>query len=768
MHNGKSVTIMRIHEDVQAVLNAAYQEAKRKKHEFLTPEHVLYSALFFESPRLILEECGVDPDEIIKNLEGYFETHVPVVDAAEPVQSVMFQQAIERAVFHTQSSQKQEVDLGDLIVSIFQEEEAFGSYYLKRAGITQYNLLNAVSHSAAVETGDDRKSAGGTEEKPEEGTPGGRGGKQKKRPSALESFTTELTAMAKEGLLEPLIGREEVIERIVQVLCRRLKNNPVLVGDAGVGKTALAEGLAQRIAEGSVPEVLTGFEIYSLDMGGMIAGTRFRGDFEERMKQVIAELKKKEKVVLFIDEIHTVIGAGAVSGGTMDASNLLKPALQTGKLRCIGSTTFEEFKKFFDKDRALSRRFQKIEVLEPTIPETEQILEGIKGKFEDYHRVRYTPEGLKAAVALSDQYITERHLPDKAIDVMDEAGAYIRMRNFKENRETEEPIEITEDIIEMVVSKIARIPEKRVTTDEKTILKDLEDRLRGEVYGQDKAISEVVQAVKRSRAGFRDADKPVASFLFIGPTGVGKTELARQLASTLGIALHRFDMSEYQEKHTVARLIGSPPGYVGYEEGGLLTDAIRKTPHAVLLLDEVEKAHQDIFNVLLQMMDYATVTDNTGRKADFRNVIIIMTSNAGAREIGKALIGFGEQEIGASALKEAVEKIFTPEFRNRLDKVVAFAHLSKEIILMIVDKEIRKFQAQLAEKQVVLRVTDECRNFLAEEGYSNEFGARNIARIVQDKIKSFFVDAVLFGELSSGGKAVADIEKGDVLIRVES
>jgi ATP-dependent Clp protease ATP-binding subunit ClpA len=759
---------MKIHEDVQAVLNAAYQEAKRKKHEYLTPEHVLYSALFFDAPRLILEECGADPDEVIANIEDYLKAHIPVVDTDEPVQTIMFQKTIERAVFHTQSSQKEAVDLGDLIVSIFQEGDAFGSYYLKKAGITQYNLLQAVSHSAALEredieghSGTGQPAAGAEEQQRQQG-------KQKKRTSALEAFTTELTARAREGALEPLIGRDDVLERTVQVLCRRLKNNPVLVGDPGVGKTALAEGLAQKIADADVPDVLKDFEIYALDMGGMIAGTRYRGDFEERMKQVLGELKKKEKVILFIDEIHTVIGAGAVSGGTMDASNLLKPALQTGKLRCIGSTTFEEFKKFFDKDRALSRRFQKIEVIEPSIEETEKILEGIKSKFEEYHHVRYTPEGLKAAVTLSDQYITERHLPDKAIDVIDEAGAYIRMKNFKEDREEQEPIEISEEVIEMVISKIARIPEKRVTTDEKTVLKDLEEQLRKEVFGQDPAIGDVVQAVKRSRAGFREADKPVASFLFIGPTGVGKTELARQLAVSLGIALHRFDMSEYQEKHTVARLIGSPPGYVGYEEGGLLTDAIRKTPHAVLLLDEIEKAHQDVFNILLQMMDYATVTDNTGRKADFRNVIVIMTSNAGAREIGKALIGFGEQRIDSSAMKSAVEKIFTPEFRNRLDKVVTFSHLSKEIILMIVDKELRKFRLQLADKQVDLTVTGACRNFLAEEGYSGEFGARNIGRVVQEKIKTFFVDAVLFGELKDGGKAVADLIDGEVKIRVES
>lgn len=755
---------MRIHEEVQSVLNAAYQEAKQKHHEYLTPEHVLLASLYFDGIRSIIEECGADPDTILQDIEGYLEKQIPVVEDSEPIQTVGFQEVIERAVFHTQSSQKGEVDLGDIVVSIFQEEKGFGSYYLKKAGIRKTDLLQAVSNAQLMEGdgSEEQKIFGG------ERVLGGEQKEKKKRgATALESFTTELTSLAREGGLEPLIGREDLLERTVQVLCRRLKNNPILVGDAGVGKTAIAEGLAQQIAEEKVPAILKGFEIYALDMGSLIAGTRYRGDFEERMKKVLAELKQKEKVILFIDEIHTVIGAGAVSGGTMDASNLLKPALQTGKLRCIGSTTFEEFKKFFDKDRALSRRFQKIEVQEPTLQETEEILQGIKDKYEAYHRVEYSDEALRAAVDLSAQYINDRHLPDKAIDVIDEAGAYIHMKNFKSDNEEGEPVKITDHEIETVISKIARIPEKSVSINEKDALRELETRMRTELYGQEQAILDVVQAVKRSRAGFREPDKPVASFLFVGPTGVGKTELARQLADSLGIALHRFDMSEYQEKHTVARLIGSPPGYVGYEEGGLLTDAIRKTPHAVLLLDEVEKAHQDVFNVLLQMMDYATVTDNTGRKADFRNVIIIMTSNAGAREIGKPLIGFGERQIDAGAIKDAVDKTFSPEFRNRLDKVVIFNRLDHEIILKIVDKEIRRFQSQLTDKNVNLTVTDACREKLAEEGYSREFGARNIARVVQEKIKNYFVDAVLFGDLTDGGAATADVENGEIVIRTE-
>lgn len=755
---------MRIHEEVQSVLNAAYQEAKHKHHEYLTPEHILFAALYFEGIRNIIEECGADPDAVLREVEEYLEKQIPVIDDSEPIQTIGFQEVIERAVFHTQNSQKGEVDLGDIVVSIFQEEKGFGSYYLKKAGIRKADLLRAVSNAQLMEDDEtqEQKLLGG-----EHILGGAQKEKKKRSASALESFTAELTSLAKEGGLEPLIGREDLLERTVQVLCRRLKNNPILVGDAGVGKTAIAEGLAQQIAAEKVPALLKGFEIYALDMGSLIAGTRYRGDFEERMKKVLAELKTKEKVILFIDEIHTIIGAGAVSGGTMDASNLLKPALQSGKLRCIGSTTFEEFKKFFDKDRALSRRFQKIEVQEPTLKETEEILQGIKSKYEEYHHVEYTDEAIRAAVDLSAQYINDRHLPDKAIDVIDEAGAYIHMKNFKSESEEGEPVQISEHEIETVVSKIARIPEKSVSINEKDALKNLESQMRAELYGQEQPVLEVVRAVKRSRAGFSEPDKPVASFLFVGPTGVGKTELARQLASSLGIALHRFDMSEYQEKHTVARLIGSPPGYVGYEEGGLLTDAIRKTPHAVLLLDEVEKAHQDVFNVLLQMMDYATVTDNTGRKADFRNVIVIMTSNAGAREIGKPLIGFGERQIDAGAIKDAVDKTFSPEFRNRLDKVVIFNRLDQKIILKIVDKEIRKFQAQLEDKNVRLTVTDACREQLAEEGYSHEFGARNIARVVQEKIKNYFVDAVLFGDLTDGGSAVADVENGEIVIRTE-
>ncbi|MEN6491076.1 MAG: AAA family ATPase, partial [Rectinema sp.] len=573
--------------------------------------------------------------------------------------------------------------------------------------------------------------------------------------------------MATAGKLEPVIGREAEIERTIQVLSRRLKNNPIHVGDAGVGKTAITEGLAQRIAAGDVPPKLKGYTIWSLDMGALLAGTKFRGDFEERVKKVIDSLLKKEKAILFIDEIHTIIGAGAVTGSTLDASNLLKPALTSGKLRCIGSTTYDEYNKIFEKDRALSRRFQKIDIIEPTIPETVEILKGLRSKYEEYHDVRYSDETLDIAAKLAAQFITERKLPDKAIDVIDEAGALARIRAYKVNQEAEmQTIDITPHDIEVVIAKIARIPERTVTSSEKDKLATLEASLKQEVFGQDRAIEAVVKAVKRSRAGFRAPDKPIANFLFVGPTGVGKTELARQLSKHLGVPLHRFDMSEYQEKHTVSRLIGSPPGYVGYEEGGLLTDAIRNTPKAVVLLDVIEKAHPDIYNILLQIMDYATLTDNQGRKADFRNVILIMTSNAGARDIGKPLIGFGDQQVSASALDEAVERAFSPEFRNRLDAVVHFNNLPMEVIERIVKKAIDEFGAQLAEKNVTLKAEDQVIRFLAERGYSREFGARNIARLVEDQIKTVFVDEVLFGRLEHGGTALARLENDKIVFDI--
>lgn len=789
---------MKISRHVQAIINAAYNEAKVRKHEYLTPEHILYAALSFYEVQEILSACGASLDQIKIGMESYFEQKVPIQDNTEPTQTVGFQSVLERAVLQSQSSQKQELDVADILVSLYDEERNYCAYYLRKAGVKRLELLEVLSHGMRPLDEDalgPYSAEGGTPQMEEsEGEEGGddaealpgqgrrtKGGKK----SALERFSTDLTILARDGKLEPVIGRSAELDRTVQVLCRRLKNNPIHVGDSGVGKTAITEGLAQRIVADQVPPTLRGFSIFSLDMGTLVAGTKYRGDFEERVKRVVEEILKKEKAILFIDEIHTLVGAGSVSGGSLDASNLLKPALTSGKIRCIGSTTHEEYSKFFEKDRALSRRFQKIDINEPSESDTVAILKGLKAKYEEYHRVRYADEAVEAAVRLSAQYITERRLPDKAIDVIDEAGAFARIEAFRQSEEAGHPelenveeakTESTEldvaivDIglaqIETVVARIARIPERSVGESEKDKLRFLEDRLKERLFGQDQAVEAVVKAVKRSRAGFRSDHKPVANFLFVGPTGVGKTELARSLADILGVSLHRFDMSEYQEKHTVSRLIGSPPGYVGYEEGGLLTEAVRKNPHAVVLLDEIEKAHSDIYNILLQVMDYATLTDNNGRKADFRNIVFIMTSNAGAREIGKSLIGFGERTVEDGAVDEAVEKIFTPEFRNRLDAVVRFGHLSTETVVSIVRKELDAFKVQLVEKKVQLEVSDACVNRLAEEGYSSEFGARNIARLVEDKIKAFFVDEVLFGKLAEGGTATADWQDGEYKIMV--
>ncbi len=771
---------MKVSQEVQAIFNAAYNEAKLRNHEYLTPEHILYASLSFEQVRSILEACEADVEQLRRGMEAYFEQKIPQVKDTEPVQTAGFQSVIERAVLQSQAAGKEEVEVADVLVSLYDEERNYSAYYLRKSGVKRLQLLEVISHG-------DGPEGEPFEEEDEEEEEEGREEREERKPRAagrmnpLERFASDLTKSAKEGRLEPVIGRTAEIERTVQVLCRRLKNNPIHVGDAGVGKTAITEGLAQRIVAGDVPPRLRDYTIYALDMGALLAGTKFRGDFEERVKKVVDELLKKDKSILFIDEIHTIVGAGAVSGGSLDASNLLKPALTSGKLRCIGSTTYDEYNKFFEKDRALSRRFQKIDIVEPTVGETVEILKGLRVKYEEYHKVRYSDEALELAVRLSAQYITERRLPDKAIDVIDEAGAWARMNAYKTGTDAVAPaagdgssaaptetatLDISPREIETVVAKIARIPERSVSMSEKDKLASLEADLKMDVFGQDRAVESVVKAVKRSRAGFRSPDKPVANFMFVGPTGVGKTELARQLALHMGISLHRFDMSEYQEKHTVSRLIGSPPGYVGYEEGGLLTDAIRKTPHAVVLLDEIEKAHPDVYNILLQIMDYATLTDNQGRKADFRNVILIMTSNAGARDIGRSLIGFGDRAMTDSALSEAVDRAFTPEFRNRLDAVVHFENLPPPIIERIVEKALDDFRVQLAEKKVTLEATPALIKHLAEKGYSREFGARNIGRLVEDKIKTFFVDEVLFGRLVEGGKALADVVDGEVSVTV--
>lgn len=762
---------MTINQELQDILNAAYQEAKHRNHEYLTAEHVLFAALHFDGARRILIECGLEPDDIREEVNSYLNEKIPKTKKKEPIQSLAFQHVLERAILHTEFSSKGEVDIGDVLVSLYDEEQSYGSYLLQKAGLEKLVLLEVVSHGSYATRGKALPEEGAREKEEEElqeqGTFQDRSQNSSRssaslRRDILKDFTVELTALAAQGKLEPLIGRDDILERTIQVLVRRLKNNPILVGEPGVGKTAITEGLASRIVEGKVPDILKGYRIFALDMGAMIAGTRYRGDFEERMKAVISRLQQEEKVILFIDEIHTIVGAGAVSGGAMDASNLLKPALQSGTLRCIGSTTYEEYRKFFEKDRALARRFQKIEVLEPSIEDTVRILEGLQEKYEQHHKVTYRKEALRAAVELSAKLINDRFLPDKAIDVMDEVGAWMRMNTYREGQETVIP-EVTEAEVEKVVAKIAKVPERSVSYSERDRLKNLLPELKKRIFGQDEALVAVTEAVKRSRAGFRNPNKPIASFLFVGPTGVGKTELARSLADILGITLIRFDMSEYQERHTVSRLIGSPPGYVGYEEGGLLSEAIRKTPHAVLLLDEVEKAHQDIFNVLLQIMDYATLTDNSGKKADFRNVILIMTSNAGARDIGKPLIGFGERILNETVVSDAVERTFSPEFRNRLDKVVVFRGLDQPVVRDIVWKELKMFQEQLAEKSIELRIEEEVVDYLLDLGYSKEFGARNIARIVEEKVKSYFIDEVLFGNLKDSGVVQISLASGQLV-----
>ena len=753
---------MKISENLNRIIMAAYAEANVRRHEFITPEHLLYASLFFDEGKEIILHCGGDP----ARLKGVLEKHLDVADTATPtpsraVQSLGFQSVLERAAWHGASAQKETLDLGDILVSLLEEKESHASFFLQREGITRLVLLNYISHGISVlsEEEGSRKTDSGVR----------RGeavrGDQAEPNKFLRAYTTELTARAKAGDLDPLIGRDEILSRTIQVLCRRFKNNPVHVGEPGVGKTAITEGLAQLVAAGKVPRKLRDVKIYSLDMGSVLAGTRFRGDFEERMKRVLSELLKLEKAILFIDEIHNIVGAGAVSGGSMDASNILKPALVSGKLRCIGSTTYDEYRKYFEKDGALSRRFQKIEVPEPSVDDTVRILDGIRDRYETYHRVAYTQEGLRAAAELSGRYISDRRLPDKAIDVIDEAGSFASISRT-ESDEAAEAAVIGAREIERVVARIARIPEKNVTATEVDKLKDLEAELKARIFGQAEAVERVVEAVKRSRAGFREPDKPVASLLFVGPTGVGKTELARRLAETLGVPLLRYDMSEYQERHSVAKFVGAPPGYVGYEEGGLLTEAVRKNPHAVLLLDEIEKAHADIFNSLLQVMDYATLTDNNGKKADFRNVILLMTSNAGAREIGRPTIGFEGLPVQRDAVYKALERTFSPEFRNRLDGVVNFQGLTEEVVLKMVKRAVADFSAQLVGKKVLLTTTEACYAWLARKGYSPEFGAREIARLVQDKVKRFFVDEVLFGSLRDGGEALADIENDDVVIRV--
>lgn len=788
---------MRVSEVVQEALGTAYLTAREHRHEYITPEHMLYAMLFYDETRFILRESGVNLDLLKENLEEYFEKRIPVLEIEsdrEPEQTVGFQDIIEQAVVHTESSQKETLELSDLLVAIFDEPETYGNYYLVKNGLTRYNLTEVISHRLPEFL--KRKQIKSSESKnanPHRITDTIGTVKEEhetEEPSALSKYTRNLTKAASDGRVDPLIGREQILDRTLQVLCRRVKNNPILVGDPGVGKTAMAGGIASRIIEGSIPESLEGAEVYELDMGALLAGTKYRGDFEERLKTILEELNDRH-AILFIDEIHTIIGAGSVSGGAVDGANLLKPALADGRIRCIGSTTDDEFKKIFSKDGALSRRFQKVDIPETSNEETLKILKGLRSRFEQYHGVHYTESALRSAVELSGKFINDRALPDKAIDVIDEAGAAMQLRMASSSQiKKSHKVKLSEDkeknviyldedgvghekieqkrkqkrkridarFIEKIVASIARVPVESISRSEIDRLRLLETDLRSRIFGQDSAVETVVGAIKRSRAGFNKDTKPVASFLFVGPTGVGKTELCVQLSKSLGVPLIRFDMSEYQEKHTVSRLVGSPPGYVGFDEGGLLTDAVRRQPHSILLLDEIEKAHADIYNVLLQILDYATLTDNLGRKADFRNVIIIMTSNAGARDLGKRMIGFVDNRIDDSSVGNALEKIFSPEFRNRLDKIVSFKRLGHMEILSIVDKEISEFKLQLQKKHVEIVVTDHAREWFASLGYSTEFGARNISRIIQDRLKDYFVDSILFGDLKQGGRIVVDVE----------
>ena len=775
---------MKVTPQLQNIINRAYQEAQSSGHEFLTPEHLLKVSLDFPSVCDLLLVCGGDVDAIRQNVTKYIDENVLVVKNSEPLQTAGFHSVIDRAIMHCASAEKAEVEITDVLVSMMDETNNYCSYYLRSGGVERLRLLEIVSYirqssnpdnlrelidellsdpsfTDGIIPKDEEKEAWENSDAPdEEQEPQLEQETQKnsgKKRSILERFTKNMTAAALAGEYDNLIGREEELERTIQVLCRRFKNNPVHVGEPGVGKTAITQGLALKIVQNDVPAVLAGYEIFSLNVGALVAGAKYRGDFEERLKRLTEELMKREKTILFIDEIHTIIGAGASGNGNLDASNLLKPFLSTGKVRCIGSTTYDEYAKIFEKDRALARRFQKIDIVEPSPEETMKILEGLRPSYEEFHKVQYQKSALQAAVDLSVQFLPDRRLPDKAIDIMDEAGSFLRMRD----KTGAGGGRVTKALVSKITSKMARIPETTVAKDEREQLHGLEERLSKEIFGQQEAVQSVVLAVKRSRAGLRDGDKPIASFLFVGPTGVGKTELAKVLASQLGMKLLRFDMSEYQEKHTVSRLIGAPPGYVGFEDGGLLTDALRKEPHSVVLLDEIEKAHSDIYNILLQVMDYGQLTDNQGRKADFRNAIIIMTSNAGARDMSRARIGFGSQLQGSSAVGEAVEKAFSPEFRNRLDGIIPFGALDMEVAKSIVEKEVKKLSVKLAAKKVQLVVEEACISYLAEEGYSPLYGARNIARLVDEKIAMALVDEILFGQLVGGGKVTCQLQKKD-------
>ncbi|MFO7579293.1 MAG: ATP-dependent Clp protease ATP-binding subunit ClpA [Nitrosomonas halophila] len=745
-----------IAQELEVSLHMAFVESRQKRHEYITVEHLLLALLDNPSAAEVLVACAVDIEDLRKSLQDHINRHTPIVEGSDEVDTqptLGFQRVIQRAILHVQSSGKKEVTGANVLVAIFGEKDSHAAYFLQQKGVTRLDIVNYISHKIS------KVSQNSESEKHEEG-----GDNDQQNPSnTLENYTINLNNQATANRIDPLIGREKEIERVIQTLCRRRKNNPLLVGEAGVGKTAIAEGLARRITENRVPEVLAEHQVYALDMGALLAGTKYRGDFEQRLKIVLKQLTDNPKAILFIDEIHTLIGAGAASGGTLDASNLLKPALSSGRLKCIGATTYNEYRGIFEKDHALSRRFQKIDVAEPSIGETVEILRGLKSRYEKHHHVKYTEAALSAASELSARFISDRHLPDKAIDVIDEAGAAQRVLPKSRKRKI-----IGKHEIEQVIAKLARIPPQSVSSDDRHKLKTLDRDLKAIVFGQDMAIDALTAAIKMARSGLGDTHKPIGSFLFSGPTGVGKTEVARQLAYTLGIPLHRFDMSEYMERHAVSRLIGAPPGYVGFDQGGLLTETIIKQPHAVLLLDEIEKAHPDIFNVLLQVMDYGALTDNTGRKADFRNVIIIMTTNAGADTLTKTSIGFAKHAKSGDELVE-IKRLFTPEFRNRLDAIISFAPLNEAIILRVVDKFLIELETQLQEKKVEATFTDNLRTHLAIHGFDPLMGARPMARLIQDIIRSALADELLFGRLANGGKVTVDIdEQGKAILNFEN
>jgi len=743
--------------DLEATLNHAFKGARKKRHEFMTVEHLLLALLDNEIASNVLLACDCDLSRLRGELIDFVDATTPLIPESESSRETQptlgFQRVLQRAVFHVQSSGKREVTGANVLVAIFSEQESQAVYFLKQQDIARIDVVNYITHGISKILG----HAGSNEASPEQQEEETQG-----EPSAnpLDSFATNLNAEAEAGRIDPLIGREDEVTRVVQVLSRRRKNNPLLVGESGVGKTAVAEGLAKLIVEKQVPEVLSESIIYSLDLGALLAGTKYRGDFEKRFKALLAELKKDEHAVLFIDEIHTIIGAGAASGGVMDASNLLKPVLTSGHLRCIGSTTYQEYRGIFEKDRALSRRFQKIDVDEPDVDTTYKILKGLKSRFEEHHNLRYSDSALKAASELAGRYINDRYMPDKAIDVIDEAGAFQRLLPQSKRKKM---IQVTD--MEKVVASIAKIPPKHVSSSDIDALKNLEGNLKMVVFGQDEAIDSLATAIKLSRAGLNEQEKPIGSFLFSGPTGVGKTEVSRQLAKIMGIELLRFDISEYMERHTVSRLIGAPPGYVGFDQGGLLTEAVTKNPHCVLLLDEIEKAHPDVFNLLLQVMDHGTLTDNNGRKADFRNVILVMTTNAGAQEMSRASIGFTEQDHTTDGM-EVIKKAFTPEFRNRLDGIIQFGALTPETIRTVVDKFLMDLQVQLDEKGVLLHVDATAQDWFVDNGYSESMGARPMARLIQEKLKKALAEDILFGELAGGGDVYVTANK-DIEIEIK-